>query len=105
EQFTAAEPYLRESLKIRQEKNPNDWALSITRSMLGAALAGQKKFAEAEPLLVGGYEGIKDREADIGPFYQQRMTEALRRLVDLYTAWDKPEQAEKWRGLLPNEKT
>ena len=28
-------------------------------SLLGAALAGQKKYAEAEPLLIGGYEGLK----------------------------------------------
>ena len=34
-------------------------------SLLGAALAGQKKYAEAEPLLIGGYEGLKAREARI----------------------------------------
>ena len=38
-----------------------------TKSMLGGALLGQKKYAEAEPLLLAGYEGTKQREATIPP--------------------------------------
>ena len=32
---------------------------------MGATLLGQKKYAEAEPLLLAGYEGMKQREAKI----------------------------------------
>ena len=38
-----------------------------TKSLLGGALLGQKKFAEAEPLLLAGYEGLKLREKTIPP--------------------------------------
>ena len=31
--------------------------------MLGEALLEQKKYPEAEPLLLSGYEGMKQREA------------------------------------------
>ena len=34
-------------------------------SQLGEALSGQGRYAEAEPLVVGGYEGMKAREAKI----------------------------------------
>jgi hypothetical protein len=79
-----------------------------TKSLLGGALAGQKKFQEAEPLLVEGYSGMKQREAKIPPAGKTRLPEAIRRLVDLYTAWEKPAEAEKWRARLvetaPDEK-
>jgi hypothetical protein len=66
-QYSAAETYLRECLTIREKKLPDDWVLFNTKSMLGGALAGQKKFQEAEPLLVEGYSGLKEREAKIPP--------------------------------------
>ena len=99
-QYPAAETYLRECLTIREKKFPDDWRLFNTKSMLGGALAGQKKFQEAEPLLVEGYSGMKQREAKIPPAAKSRLSEALRRLVDLYTAWEKPEEAAKWRAKL-----
>ena len=99
-QYPAAETYLRECLTIREKQLPDDWVLFNTKSMLGGALAGQKKFQEAEPLLVEGYSGMKDREEKIPPAAKTRLPEAIRRLVDLYTAWEKPEEAAKWRAVL-----
>jgi hypothetical protein len=89
---------LRECLTIREKKLPDPGAPGLfnTKSMLGGALAGQKKFPEGEPLLVEGYSGMKDREAKIPPAAKTRLAEAIRRLVDLYTAWDRPEEAAKW---------
>jgi len=99
-QYAAAETYLRECLLIQEKKLPGDWLLFNTKSMLGAALAGQKKFPEAEPLLVQGYDGLKECESKIPPQGKARLTEALQRLVDLYTAWDKPDEAAKWKQQL-----
>ena len=87
-------------MRIREKKLPDDWVLFNTKSMLGGALAGQKKFQEAEPLLVEGYSGMKEREANIPSAAKTRLAEAIRRLVDLYTAWDKPEEAAKWQAVL-----
>ncbi len=70
---------------------PDDWVFFNTKSMLDGALAWQKKFQETEPLLVQGYSGMKDREANIQHAAQTRLAEAISRLVDLYTALDKPE--------------
>lgn len=58
----------------------------------------QGKFADAEPLLLSGYEGMKQREAKIPEPAKARLVEALDRLVELYTAIQKPDEATKWRA-------
>src|SRR5207245_269157 len=62
-QAADAEPILRDCLAIREKKEPDAWTTFNTKSMLGEALVGQKQYAAAEPLLVQGYEGMKQREA------------------------------------------
>src|SRR3954471_6441893 len=51
-----AELKLRESLTIRQRIQPDDWTTFETKSLLGEALLDQKKFGDAEPLLLSGYD-------------------------------------------------
>jgi tetratricopeptide (TPR) repeat protein len=104
-----AEAALRESLALRERNVPNEWTTFNTSSMLGGALLGQKKYAEAEPLLLEGYRGMKDREAKFPATGRARLTEAGDRLVELYVALGKPEEAARWRvprsekGPLPRE--
>ena len=98
--YAEAEPHLREVLAVRTKKEPDAWATFNTRSMLGGALLGQKQYAEAEPLLVEGYKGMKAREKTIPQSGggELRIPEALDRLIELYTATDKPDEAAKWRA-------
>ncbi len=70
--------------------------------MLGGALLGQKKFAEAEPLLLSGYEGMKKQEDKIPPAGKDRLNEAVSRLVQFYESTSKPDEAAKWRKELNN---
>jgi tRNA A-37 threonylcarbamoyl transferase component Bud32 len=96
--WTEAEPLLRECLAIREKKEPDDWRTFNTKSMLGGALLGQKKYAEAESLLLAGYEALKRREASIPPQSKDRLSEALDRLVEFYTATYKPDELTKWQA-------
>jgi hypothetical protein len=71
-------------------------------SLIGGALLGQKMYADAEPLLLKGYEGMKARAKTPGAdaarlAMQQRIPEALDRLIELYTATDKPDEAARWK--------
>ena len=59
EKWIDAESVLREWLTLREQKSPNSWKNFEVKSMLGAALLGQKRYADAEPLLLDGYEGMK----------------------------------------------
>ena len=72
---------LREALAIREAKMPNDWLTPNAKWLLGGALLGQKKYAEAEPLLLKGYEGMKQREKTIPPQGSIRIPEALDRVL------------------------
>ena len=92
-----AEALLQECLTLREKQAPNDWSTFNTKSMLGGALLGQKRFADAEPLLVAGYEGMKQRENTIPEPAKNRLPEALDRLIELYTATNQPDEAQKRR--------
>ncbi len=104
ENWTAAEPLLREVLSIRQRTEPELWTTFNTKSVLGGTLLGQNKYAEAEPLLIAGYEGMKQREKSIPLQARVRMAEAIERLVQLYEATKKPDEAAKWRKQLEERK-
>src|SRR5262249_17937698 len=66
------------------------------KSLLGGALLGQKKYADAERLLLAGYEQMKQREDKIPAQARFYLTQALARLVQLYAAMDKKDQANAW---------
>ena len=95
-----AEAVLRECLAIREKSQPDEWTTFNTRSLLGGSLLGQKKYAEAEPLIVSGYEGMKAREAKIPSPGRPRFTEGAERVVKLYEDWGKKEKAAEWRTRL-----
>jgi serine/threonine protein kinase/tetratricopeptide (TPR) repeat protein len=95
-----AELLLRQCLSIIETEWSDEWDAYEVRSRLGGALLGQKKYAEAEPFLVRGYEGLKKHEAEIPRQLKACQTEALERLVKLYDAWEKPDEVARWRTEL-----
>ncbi len=99
QKWTEAEAVLRECLTVREKAEPDAWSTFSTQSLLGEALLGQQKYAEAEPLLLAGYEGTKAREATIPPTEGGELCipAALDRLIELYTATNKPEEVKKWQ--------
>jgi hypothetical protein len=100
-----AERVLLASLTGREKIQPNAWTTFQTKSALGGALADLQRYDEAERLLLQGYEGMKQRDAKIPKTGKGRLAEAAERLVQLYEAWGKPEQAEQWRAkILATEK-
>jgi serine/threonine protein kinase len=98
--YVEAESALRACLAVREKMTPQQWNTFNTRSMLGGALLGQKKYGEAEPFVLDGYAGMKKQEKNIPPQGKVRLKEAGERLVDLYEAWGKKDEAAKWRKEL-----
>jgi serine/threonine protein kinase len=107
--FAEAEPLLRDALRVREVKEPDNWTTFHTKSMLGGSLLGQGRnlvasdraaasqmFADAEPLLIAGYEGIKARERTIPN--PARISESLDRIIQLYDVCGQPEKATAWRA-------
>jgi hypothetical protein len=65
------------------------WRTAVAANTEGAALAGLRRFAEAEGLLVESYTVLSNDASAIPMFVNQ----ASERLVSLYEAWGKPEKA------------
>jgi len=95
--FTESEPLAREALEFYEKQQPDDWQRYRAESLLGASLAGQKKYAEAEPLLTDGYQGALARKDRIAIPDRYNLDRAREWLVQLYVAWGKPGKAAEWR--------
>ena len=96
-------------MAILERKEPDAWTTFQAQALLGTALAGQKKYAEAEPLLLRGYEGMKQRadrrDKPGGSPPPERLTEALDRLIELYTVMNKSDEVKKWQTERAKYKT
>jgi tetratricopeptide (TPR) repeat protein/predicted Ser/Thr protein kinase len=95
--YAASEPLAREALEFYEKNQPDDVQRFRGESLLGASLAGQKKYIEAEPLLVGGYLGLIARKDRIDIPDQYHLDLARKWVVQLYQAWGKPEKVAEWK--------
>ena len=102
--LTDAEATLRQLLAIIEKSDPDSWTTFHARSLLGAALLLQKRYADAEPLLVKGFEGMKARVGQIPQTARARLAEVLEQLVQLCESMSKKDEAARWRKELEEAK-
>ncbi len=95
--YQEAEAVTRQSLAIRLKLRPDDWSTHHARHMLGAALAFQNRLAEAEPLLIEGYRGMKARAASMPEFHLPRIGEGVQRIIRIYERLDRPGEVARWQ--------
>jgi eukaryotic-like serine/threonine-protein kinase len=97
QKFAEAEQSMRACLSVRRKIAPESWELFLSRAKLGASLLGLKKYADAEPELLAGYEGMKAREASIPFEARESLHRTATWLVELYDALGKKGNADEWR--------
>ena len=89
-----AEPLLREAVRVLAISYPNDdLRLADARRELGESLVDQRRFAEAEELLLACFETLQDR-----PAQGERLRHTANALIELYDAWNRPGHAEPYRA-------
>jgi eukaryotic-like serine/threonine-protein kinase len=59
-----------------------------------------RQYAEAEPLLISGYNGMREREAKIPVANKPRLEKAAKRLIRLYEETAQPDKAAEWKQKL-----
>ncbi|MEM7353276.1 MAG: serine/threonine-protein kinase [Acidobacteriota bacterium] len=92
-----AEAVLRAALKAQVEGLPTGHRRTLlTQLFLGQCLADTGRFEEAEPLLVTALDGHREAR---GPEHEYTR-EAIAALVALYDAWNRPEDAARYRAQL-----
>jgi tetratricopeptide (TPR) repeat protein len=99
-QYNEAEPLAREALAITERLPLVNARRFLWMSMLGAALLGQGKYAEAEPFLLQGYEGFKQQEPILIAGEKPRLTQMGEWVVRYYEATNQPAKARAWREKL-----
>lgn len=98
-EFAEAEPILREVVAFRDREEPDAWTTFNSHSLLGEALLGQQRYDEAEPRLLEGFRGLRDRGTTIPADLQFRLDEARDRVVRLYEGLGRTAEADRWRSL------
>ena len=100
--YAEATTLLREGLRLTEKHDVDTGWRFYVMNLLGASLAGQKNYADAEPLLLQSCQGLQQRQASLAPYLNapRRITESLERLVQLYDAWGKPAPAAEWKEKL-----
>lgn len=93
--YAEAEQLATASLVIRAAKRAGTWSHYHSMALLGRALAGQGKVADAEPLLVEACTKMKPPTAS-----GDCLREALSCLVGLYEGTERVEQAAPWQEKL-----
>jgi tetratricopeptide (TPR) repeat protein len=98
--FAAAEAIERPLLPARIESMGDRWETSAARGLLGAALVGLRRYAEAEPFLLDGYAGMRKSESMIPAENKPAVRTACGRIVHLYECWGDVHKTAEWRMQL-----
>jgi tetratricopeptide (TPR) repeat protein len=96
--YAGAEAVLREAQNSKEK--PDSWEQYWSQNLLGASLAGQGRYTEAESLLVSGYQGMIQRDASIPLEDRAVISQAGQRIIQLYENRGEHEKAAKWQERL-----
>lgn len=89
-----AEKVLREAVKLRMDLLPRGhFFTALAQSALGECLVRQGRFGEAESLLTHSFDDLLRSQGSDNP----RTSLAKNRVRDLYIAWNKPQEAARFR--------
>ena len=91
--------YLEAAHQRWQKDGSANWRRFEAQALLGEALACQKDFGAAEPLLLSGYQGLKESERKMPANQRGKVKTAAAQLAALYGAWNKPEPERQWRTV------
>jgi hypothetical protein len=103
--YSDAETVIRQSLATDQSLSPSSWNVFRDRVLLGAALAGQGKFQDGEPLLLSGFEGLIRTENNIPQDYRFYLAASEHWIDQLYQDWGRPDRAAEWKLKLQGLRT
>ena len=102
--FAEAEPPLREAEAGFAAAGVDQWIRFFGRSILGASLSARGRYADAEPLLLGGYQGMIDRLPSIPAESRDALQDAGQWIVQLYNVWGKPAVSAEWAQKISQNK-
>jgi hypothetical protein len=95
--FEEANVAFRDALSIIDQTMPDSWERFAVQTMIGATLAAQQRYEDAEQLLLSGYEGMKQRQpANVLPAGLFTLTHASDAIAKFYRDSGQSEKAVAW---------
>jgi tetratricopeptide (TPR) repeat protein len=94
--WAEAEAALREALTVREKVEPESWRTAAARTQLAETILEQKKGADAEPLLLQGFEELKSRQAQAPKEARTAMRLAANRLLNYYADAKRFDLHRRW---------
>jgi tetratricopeptide (TPR) repeat protein len=98
--YDLAEANFRDALMGYEKARPDGWQRYNCESLLGQSLARERRYGEAEPLLLSGYQGLIQRRDKMSAINKPYVKSAGEQVVRLYQEWGKTEKAREWREKL-----
>ena len=95
--FADAESTSRELLTAYQESFPDNWRRSYTQAILGASLAGERKYEEAEPTLTSAYDSLVEKRDSVFAEFRPSIANWGEQIAAMYQSWGRAEKAAEWR--------
>jgi non-specific serine/threonine protein kinase/serine/threonine-protein kinase len=98
--YSEAQELLRQTLSAYEKSSPNEWQRYYCQGLLGASLMRQKQFAEAEPLLLAGFDGLSQHETELAFDERKYIQSTGEQVAELYSRWGNSEKASEWTRKL-----
>jgi eukaryotic-like serine/threonine-protein kinase len=98
--YLQAEANFREALSTYERTSPDAWQRYSCQNLLGASLVGERRFGEAEPLLLAAYETMMERRDKIPAASQPEIESAGAEILSMYEEWPKTGKAAEWQSKL-----
>ena len=99
-EYAKAERLALTALDAYKDATTDTWHRYESEAILGASLAGQNKYAEAEPVLLSGYAGMARCQANIPAGNLFKLKSAGTWIVRLYADSHRKGNVEEWREKL-----
>lgn len=97
--YVEAEEKMQNIIEIREQVFPADsWMITDSKAKWGNCLAKLKRYEEAETILLESYPILKLEPGEDHPATKA----AIRYIINLYQAWDKPEKVAEYEAFLPD---
>jgi tetratricopeptide (TPR) repeat protein/predicted Ser/Thr protein kinase len=96
--YREAESLLRDALTGFEKAGSENWLRYQTSVLLGASLVAQRRYADAEPFLVSGYQGMLERQSTIPAYERRVLKQAQGWIAQAYANLGRPEKAARIGG-------
>jgi tetratricopeptide (TPR) repeat protein len=98
--YKEAEPIALAASETLKKAIPQSWQYFDACSLQGGCFLGEGRFAEAEPLLLSGVTGLRERFSFVSSTQFRELEDGIWRMQNYFEAIGSTDEAVRWKGEL-----